>query len=137
MSKELLKLLLLTIGFAESDTAEREKVREVVQWYFEGAKSGDASYIKKAFHAQAKLKHIKADGGLFEADLAHFIHYIEENGAMPVLETKILSVDITETAASVKALFVFDSFVYVDYLNLLKVQDQWVIVDKVYMKKSL
>lgn len=56
---------------------------------------------------------------------------------MPVLETHILDIEITERVAKVKVIFVFEDFVYVDYLNLLQIKNQWKIVDKVYIKKSI
>jgi len=116
---------------------EQEKaIIEVIQHYFEGAKSGNTTLIHRAFDKNAKLKHVKADGSLYEADLQHFITYLETNKGMPVLETHILSIDIVSSIANAKVLFVFQDFIYVDFLNILQVEDDWKIVDKVYFRKE-
>lgn len=130
--------LASTYSFSFSQTQSKEyfAVNETVEKYFSGCKRGDASLIQEAFHPACKLKHITSENTLFEADLVHFINFLQKNGPMPILQTQVLEVDVFETAASVKALFLMDGFIYLDYLNLLKVEGEWKIVDKIYVRKN-
>lgn len=54
----------------------------------------------------------------------------EEKGTL-----KILSVDVTDNAASVKVIETYPTSVYVDYLNLLKFGGEWRIVNKIYTSR--
>lgn len=121
------------IGIQQNEV-EKYHITETVERYFKATQTGESKYLSQAFHMDAKLKHIKEDGTLYEADLNHFSNYLDTNGPMPVLETKILSIDTHETGASVKAQFTFNDFTYTDYLNLLKIEGEWKIVDKIYIK---
>ena len=47
---------------------------------------------------------------------------------------KILSIDITGTAASAKAELAFSDVVFTDYYNLLKIGDEWLIMNTTYHK---
>jgi len=111
---------------------QEKKISQVIQNYFEGTKKGDINLINKAFDKNTKLKHVKADGSLYEADLEHFINYLKINNGMPIIETQILSIDVAATIANAKILFVFEDFIYVDFINILRIKDEWKIVDKVY-----
>lgn len=136
MNKTDLNLMLQSIEGDHNKVSEEKAITEVIQDYFEGTKTGNTALIRQAFDKNVKLKHIKIDGSLYEADLEHFTTYLETNKGMPVLETRILSVDIVSTVANAKVLFVFQDFLYIDFLNILQVEDNWKIVDKVYIKKE-
>ena len=45
---------------------------------------------------------------------------------------RISSVDITDNAASVKVIETYPKSIYVDYLNLLRLNGKWIIVNKIY-----
>lgn len=128
--------LASTYSFSQTQSREYVAVKEIVEKYFSGCKRGDTSLIQEAFHPSCKLKHITSENTLFEAGLTHFINFLQKNGPMPILQTQVLEVDVFETAASVKALFLMDGFIYLDYLNLLKVEGEWKIVDKIYVRKN-
>ena len=54
----------------------------------------------------------------------------EEKGTL-----EIVSVDVTGSAASVKVMETYATEVYVDYLNLLRIGQEWRIVNKIYMSR--
>ena len=47
-------------------------------------------------------------------------------------DLRIVSVDVTGNAASVKVLEAYDNAIYTDYLSLLKWNGEWKIVNKIY-----
>ena len=47
-------------------------------------------------------------------------------------DLRIASVDITDNAASVKVVETYPKSVYVDYLNLLRLNGKWIVVNKIY-----
>jgi putative lumazine-binding protein len=48
---------------------------------------------------------------------------------------EIVSVDVTGTAALVKVMETYATSVYIDYLNLLRIGQEWRIVNKIYMSR--
>ncbi len=132
----MLNLTLETIGRSVQNLEQEKAIMQVVEDYFEGTRTGDIKLIHNAFDKDAKLKHVKVDGRLFEADLKHFTEYLTAKQGMPVLATHILSIDIASTIATVKVLFVFEDFIYIDFLHILQIGNSWKIVDKVYLKKK-
>ena len=136
MDNAILNLTLQAIAESPKDLEQKKAILQVIQNYFEGTEKGNIALIREVFHEHAELKHIKADGSLYEANLEHFINYLETHKGMPVLETHILSLDVASTIANAKVLFVFEDFIYVDFLNILRINQQWKIVDKVYLKEE-
>ena len=54
----------------------------------------------------------------------------EEQGTL-----RIAALDITDNAASVKVIETYPKSIYVDYLNLLRLQGEWRIVNKIYTSR--
>jgi hypothetical protein len=51
-------------------------------------------------------------------------------------DLKILAIDVTDNAASVKVIETYPTSVYVDYLNMLQIAGEWRIVNKIYTSRS-
>lgn len=127
-------VLTLAAGAAAQQPSEERLVREAVETYLHGLKFNDVESLKKAFHPEAKLFFVKKDGGLGELTQEQWYKGFagsagkEEEGSL-----KIVSVDITGNAASVKVREEYPNSVYTDYVSLLKLGGTWKIVNKVYV----
>ncbi len=130
-----LLLLIFNISVVNSQK-ENDKVRQVINDYFNGSKTGNTDLIKKSFHSGCKLKHIKEDKTIYEADLNHFLNYLSENQGIPILTTQILKLDVCKNAANAKCSLYLKDYYYIDYLNLLKIDGEWKIVDKIYVRQD-
>ena len=119
-----------------TSTDDKALVRATVQRYLHGLKFNDTTDFHKAFWPDAKLLFIKRDGSLGQLSQADWYRGFaatagkEEQGTL-----EIVSVDVTGSAASVKVMETYATSVYVDYLNLLRIGQEWRIVNKIYMSR--
>jgi hypothetical protein len=121
---------------AAKGTDDRAMVKATVERYLHGLKFNDTTDFHRAFWPDAKLLFIKRDGSLGQLSQAEWYRGFaasagkEEEGTL-----EIVSIDVTGTAASVKVLETYATSVYIDYLNLLRIGQDWRIVNKIYMSR--
>ena len=84
-----------------SNTDDREMIEKTVQFYIDGAKSGKGDDMKPAFHADATIFGYIGDD-LFSGPIQKLFDWNDENGPATDLETKIASIDIAGTVATVR-----------------------------------
>ncbi len=134
---KLLTIFLAILSFSAlaetqyfGDKSQAADVEKAVNYYLDGSLLGDAKVIAKAFHPDAKVQGIR-DGEHKVYDMKTFLGFFSTDKPGKHT-TKIVSVNIENNAASVRAEWDMGSWKYVDYLSLLKHQDQWQIVNKIY-----
>lgn len=110
--------------------AQAAAVEKAVNYYLEGSLLGDPKVITKAFHPDATVQGIR-NGKHVVYDMKTFLGFFstEKPGKHT---THIISVDIEESAASVRAEWDMGTWKYVDYLSLLKNNGEWKIVNKIF-----
>ncbi|MEN8245562.1 MAG: nuclear transport factor 2 family protein [Thermodesulfobacteriota bacterium] len=112
-----------------------DQIQQTIQYYFDGLYHSDAKKIKKAFHPSSQVSGF-FDGNLSIMSLEQFIDFVKatpapaENGE--AYDMKIVSIDITGNEAVVKVEDLYLSLRFTDYLSLLKIDNNWLIVNKVY-----
>jgi hypothetical protein len=112
------------------------QVRAVVERYLHGLKFNDTKDFEAAFWPDARLMFVKKDGSIGQLTQQEWYRMFagaegkEEQGTLA-----ILSVDVTDNAASVKVIETYPKSVYVDYLNLLHIGGEWRIVNKIYTSR--
>ena len=112
------------------------QVRAVVERYLHGLKFNNPKDFEAAFWPEARLMFIKKDGSIGQLTQQEWYKMFagaegkEEQGTL-----KILAVDVTDNAASVKVIETYPKSVYVDYLNLLHINGEWRIVNKIYTSR--
>lgn len=112
-------------------------VRAVVQTYLHGLKFNDVASFKAAFWPDAKLYFVKRDSTLGQLSQEEWYKgFAATAGKEEAGELGITSVDITGDAASVKVLETYPASIYVDYLNLLRLNGEWRIVNKIYTSRK-
>lgn len=134
---KILTLLMIILSFnvlAETsitgDATQVKAVEKAVNYYLEGSKLGDPAVVAKAFHADAKIQGVsKGKHNVYE--LQKFLSFFDPNKPGKHT-TSIVSMDIENSAASVRAEWDMGTWKYVDYLSLLKFGDEWKIVNKIY-----
>jgi hypothetical protein len=121
---------------------EKKSVERTLRRFFNGVDKLDVDLIREALHpfqqsfsmTQNGLCRMPVQGwdkffGQVKSDPGHAFHKTSKK--------KILSIDVTGTAASAKAELAFSDAVYTDYYNLLKVGDQWYIMNTTYHTRRL
>ncbi|HUT81093.1 MAG TPA: nuclear transport factor 2 family protein [Candidatus Bathyarchaeia archaeon] len=120
---------------------ELAKVKEAVMFYIDGTIKHDFNILAESWHPECKMFGINQESNLAIAT----IDFWKENLAKPITDpnykrtSKILNVDVTGKAASAKVETVVETteatIAFMDYLNLLKINDKWFIVNKIYNAK--
>jgi hypothetical protein len=120
-----------------SSDPQEGAVRAVVEAYLHGLKFNDVPSLRTAFWPDAKLLFVNKDGSLGQLSQEDWYKMFagsagkEEEG-----DLRISSVDITDNAASVKVIETYPKSIYVDYLNLLRLNGKWIIVNKIYTSRG-
>ncbi|MBI4765479.1 MAG: nuclear transport factor 2 family protein [Deltaproteobacteria bacterium] len=117
------------------DMVDMQRIRQTVQLYFEGMYHSDVDKLRKAFHPGAVLM------GYYSGNLAHIPleKWLEMVAARPApakngeeYNMRLVSLDLTENVAAVKVRDLYLGLWFTDYLSLLKIEDEWVIVNKIF-----
>lgn len=103
----------------------------IINHYFDGLHHGDVAKLSSIFHVDAWLKAPGIRRSLQEwlTDVANRTTPKQQGRSY---EFKLLSLDIVQDQAMAKIQCPLFDFNYIDYLGLLKENDQWLIVNKMY-----
>ena len=102
----------------------------MIQNYFDGWLTGDTNLVGSAMHATCNLKYVK-DGKISKRNRTEYLSGFKPRPRLENAEGRILSIDITRTAAEEKVELETENRLLTDYFNLLKEGDRWYITDKV------
>lgn len=117
-------------SFAQT-SADETAVRACLQDYM----SGDGNRMEKAFHTSASMKYIDVNTGEFkDVPIAEFIARVKANTTKQERKIEIVSVNIEGTAATGKIKIETDKSVLYDYMNMLKINNEWKIVSKIFSR---
>lgn len=139
--KNLLLIAILLLSLSDSvaaqqpDRAKEEAlIKQTVQYYFDGLDNSDVESLKSAFHPKAKWFVIRY-GGLQETTMPSVYRALRSNSReqIPTIRNqwRIVMVDATIDAASVKVEIEHAAGKITEYLSLIKFDDGWKIVSKV------
>lgn len=111
-----------------------ELVKNLIETYFTGLHHGDSNKLAVIFHKDCVLK--SPD---LRRDLADWLQHVT-NRQTPAqrgddFAYEILSIDRLGEQAMAKVLCPLLGDTFIDYLGLLKENNQWLIVNKMYAKR--
>jgi len=109
-----------------------DDITKTIQHYLDGARSGSSVEMKLAFHDDATIfGYIGAD--LFAGPIQGLYDWHDGNGAATELESRIVSIDLAESIASVRLeLDNWKGHRFTDIFTVLRVDGQWKIMNKVF-----
>jgi hypothetical protein len=116
-------------SIAQADAAARVPLEN----YIQGHATGNGDFMRKAFHTEAKVMAFR-DGKLMNMTSEQFASRFDGKPAADEAQRKrtIESVEITGNAGVGKIVLDYPTVKYTDYMSLLKVGDEWKIVNKVF-----
>ena len=117
---------------------DKGNVKETIQKYVKGYLNAESDLIVEAFHSETRLYTVD-DGKLEKTEMKDWLENIQvrkQKGDLRTAATEIVSIDITETAATAKITLTFLKFKFTDYLSLLLIAGQWKIVGKIYVVQN-
>ncbi|RFS18417.1 nuclear transport factor 2 family protein [Emticicia sp. C21] len=130
---KLLLACILMLGFSVKVSAQSDDdaIKETLYNYLDGGASGDSAKLNRAFHYAANLRSL-SNGRIAEIPVKRFIASVPAGGAK--WKSNIVSYSYAGTAGTAVTEEEFDTFKYVDFLNLLKINGEWKIVSRVFSK---
>jgi len=128
----LLSGFYITTRQEEKMSDDKAMIEKTVQHYIDGARSGKGADMKPAFHEDATIfGYIGPD--LFAGPIQKLFDWNDENGPAKDLSAKFASIDIEDSIATVR--LETDNWTglrFTDMFTLLKVDDEWKIMNKVF-----
>ncbi len=127
-------LLVLFQSTDGSSVATSEAAARVpLENYLQGHATGNGDFMRKAFHTDAKVMAFR-DGKLTNLTAEEFASRFNGKPAADEAQRKrrIEHVEITGNAGVGKIVLDYPTVTYTDYMSLLKVGDEWKIVNKVF-----
>lgn len=115
---------------------DHAKVAETLSYYLDGGTNNDFETLSKAFHSAATMKYIDAEGAYQEVNALAFFKKGMKPGPKSDRKTRIVAISVTGHAASAQLEIEYDTFFFIDYMNLLLVDGEWKIVSKIFYRKE-
>lgn len=126
-------LVSLQLVNGPSSAAADAAARVPLENYIQGHATGNGDFMRKAFHTEAKIMAFR-DGKLTNLTAEEFASRFNGKAAADEAQRKrrIEHVEITGNAGVGKIVLDYPTVTYTDYMSLLKVGDEWKIVNKVF-----
>lgn len=113
-----------------------EEIAHAIQPYLDGAKAGDGSIMKPAFHESATVYGYLGDT-LIQGPIRLIFDWTDEIGPAPEIHARIVKVDGAGSAASARVeVDRWQTHRFTDIFNLLKIDGRWQIVNKIFHTHS-
>lgn len=135
----LLVVLLGVCGVVRSSMqstpaqADSAAARVPLENYIQGHATGNGDFMRKAFHTDAKIMSFR-DGKMASLTAEEFASRFNGKPAADEAQRKrrVEALEITGNAGSAKIVLEYPTVTYTDYMSLLKIGDEWKIVNKVF-----
>lgn len=115
-------------------TNDTKAILAVIDTYIEGLRTGRVDLLKKCFHKDAIMYGYSIQNKITEGSVQHLYDLIEKHGALEKVASKNRVLHQTSNTASVLAELETTSSHEnsTDYLSMMKINDEWKIISKVY-----
>ena len=131
----LLLLFITNYSKAQSDEQVKNEIATVCNYYLEGGTNGDSLTFSKAFYPNGNMMFIRNDS-LITVSLRDFMARARNNGQKMNRKTKIEHIEVYGNAALAKLTIELDKVILHDIMQLLKTQDGWKIVNKIFSREE-
>jgi aldose sugar dehydrogenase len=109
---------------------DRERVERTIQTYFDAWAVGDTARFNRAMHPSLHLKR-SVDGKFVDMTREAYVSGTRPHRRDSTLTTQIVAVDVVGPIASARTEISINNLTFVDFFNLLRIDGEWYIVDKV------
>lgn len=137
MKKRIIIIVLCIISSMNSFAQESDYklVEKTVSYYLKGGTNNDFETLKKAFHKNATMKFI-SNGTYKEVNALNFFKRVIKEGPKQNRKTQISYINVSGNIANAKLEIEYPSFTFIDYMNLLKIDGEWKVVNKIFYRKQ-
>jgi len=131
--KTLIFTLLSTVFLmiqTQAQTTDLQLIEATINQYFDGMINHNAKSFEKAFHPAASMKWNEKQYMDVNAVKA-LSDYVNANETVKT-KTRIIAINVVNDAANAHLELEYETFTFVDFMHLLKVEGEWKIVSKTY-----
>ena len=125
---------LIGMAHLSAQDSDYDLVEQTLNYYLDGGTNNEFETLEKAFHPNASMKFIGEN--YTEVNAVDFFRDRMKPGPAQNRKTRIISVSITGNAANAQLEIEYPTFYFIDYMNLLKIDGEWKIVNKIFYKKN-
>ena len=127
----------VALSAATRESPDERAIRQHIErYYFEGVRNSDTALAHKSFHPSMPAMYFVREGHFAQRTIPDWLASIAERAPNPpkpdTAHRKVVSVDISHDAAVAKLQIRYPDALVTDYMSLLKVDGQWVIVGKIF-----
>ena len=123
---------------AQASAADQAAARAPLEAYIQGHRTGDASFMEKAFHPTARMTYM-SDSGMVTVPITEYIARMRTAGVRATPDTfarKIAMLDVVGTSGVGRIDMVLGTSTISDYMTVLKFADGWKIVNKSFHRAA-
>jgi hypothetical protein len=133
MIRTALLLAVVATGALRAQATDEKAIRDVIGVYFRGHATANADTMRAAFMPTAHIEGIR-NGAFTSWTVDQYVaNFRGAVAADEASRTRVIDVvDLTPTAAMVKATLKHGATTFTDYFVLLKTDGRWKIANKVY-----
>ena len=114
---------------------DRDLIEQTLAHYAEGGTAGEPARVARAFAPSATMQFVK-EHALETVPIArYFTDYIKA-GVKQDRQVRVDAIDIVGSAASVKLVIDYPTHRFIDYMSLLRIDGQWLIVSKIFHRSE-
>lgn len=133
--------LVLLLGISTATLAQKsdkEAIKATLMNYIEGGTYGDTTRLIGAFHPSASMKGVDNKTGEFrDVPIKEYLDRAKSNaGKKSDRKGKIVYMDFEGSAGQARVELVYDTFKFIDFFNLLKINGEWKIVSKIFYRED-
>jgi len=136
--KITITLLLMVLSLSTnlfSQNSDYTQIEKTVSYYLVGGTNNDFETLKKAFHPNAKMKFIRG-GNYTEVNALEFFKKAIKPGPKQNRTSVVEQINIAGNAANARLRIDYHNFYFIDYMNLLKIDGEWKIVNKIFHRQN-
>jgi len=138
--KRISQIILFSIcsiytAHAQSSADEFNEVSKVLNYYLVGGTNNDYETLEKAFHVNATMKFVAQDA-CQEVNALDFFQKGMKPGPPQDRKTFIESINIIGNVAQARLKIDYGTFYFHDYMQLLKLDGEWKITNKIFYKEN-
>ena len=135
--KKTVSVLLLCVLLLCAHSINAQSDEQGVRACLENYMSGEGDRVEKAFHSSATMKYIDVQTKEFkDVPIADYIARVKANTNKMERKIEIVSLNIEGDAAQAKIRIETPQAILYDYMNLLKIGNEWKTVSKIFSRQQ-
>ncbi len=114
----------------QAQTTDLQLIEKTIHHYFDGMVNHNAESLTKAFHPTATMKW-NGEQYMEVNALKALSDYVNSNDTVKT-KTSIVAINIVGDAANAQLELEYETFYFVDFMHLMKIEGAWKIISKTY-----